>query len=498
MNRTIGLAAVLAGTTLGVAFGGEATRRGPELVLTEKNFTRHSAAFKTIQTPVPPGFTGVYDLAGWLQLDDRTVGIVVDLRCVLSGAYDFGLGCDLAVMRDPELRRTELFQPLIRAWELKHPVTGTRTIAIPYSVEGGFVPLGARRADGSPHPHAGTGYGISQVLGRPIGPDNKVKAGYVDGKAPEHFARWALLQFAWDGNKFTVTDRELLQGDALIPAYEVDGGPLSSAIPDGDDLLSTIHARSLKESRGSCGVVVWRRVKSKWKPVKYTPVRGTTRPANTGADPSWEDDSGSEPSLIRDRDGSLLFTSRFGHDFNVWRSADGRKTWQKIVHVAKARAESPVTIARTLEGVPFLMSNPYCEAYSTGVKSDPGLIRESLRVWQLKTERNGLLPSILMRHPAAEFGPPPTPNSTWYHDHPQNQIVRLGDGKWHAVISYRLLDIAEAVDAPAAPQSGTYLEECITPGPVANPPWRFWGSPSKPTTAGERSTTAYGPTRPGG
>ena len=255
------------------------------------------------------------------------------------------------------------------------------------------------------------------------------------------------------------------------------GGPLCSAIPDGDDLLSTINARPPAGDRGSCGVVLWRRAAGKWKPVDYTPVRSPTRLAKAAAHPSWEDDSGFEPSLIRDRDGALLFTSRCGYDFTVWRSADGSKTWKKIVHVAKARAGSPVTIGRTLEGVPFLMSNPYCEAYSTGVKREPGLIRESLRVWQLNPERNGLLRSILMRHPAAEFGPPPTPNSTWYHDHPQNQIVRLGDGKWHAVISYRLLEIAEAVDAPAAPQSGTYLEECMTPGPVANPPWRFAEEP---------------------
>lgn len=476
-KHRIGFAALWISTALAAALGGETMRAEAELTLTERDFTRRPAAFNTIQTPVPPGFTGVYDLAGWLQLDDRTVGVVVDLRCVLSGAFDFGLGCDLAVMRDPELRRAESFQPLIRAWELKHPVTGTRTIAIPYSVEGGFVPLGARLADGSPHPHAGTGFGISQVLGRPIGPDGKVKVGYVDGNDPEHFARWALLQFAWDGKTFTVTDRELLDGGQFIAGYEVGGAPLSSAIPEGDDLLSTIHVRSLAENRESCGVVRWRRAEGKWKPVEYAPVRGPSQVAQAAEHPAWEDDSGTESSLIRDRDGALLFTSRSGYDFNVWRSADSGKSWNKIVHVAKARVESPVTIARTLEGVPFLMGNPYCEAYSTGVKREPGLIRESLRVWQLNPERNGLLPSILMRHPAAEFGPPPTPNSTWYHDHPQSQIVRLGDGKWHAVISYRLLDIAEAVNAAAAPQSGTYLEECVTPGPVANPPWRFGGEP---------------------
>jgi len=447
-----------------------------ELVLAEKNFTRRAAAFKTIQTPVPTGFTGVYDLAGWLQLDERTVGVVVDLRCVLSGAFDFGLGCDLAVMRDPELRWAESFQPLIRAWELKHPATGTRTIAIPYTVQGGFVPLGALRADGGPHPHAGTGFGLSEVLGRPIGPDGKVKSAYVEQDDPEHFARWVLVQSAWDGKKFTVTDRELLEGDKLIPGYKVLGGPLASAIADGDDLLSTIHAESLADNRRTTGVVRWRRTDGKWRPVEYWPVRGPTQPANAAAS-SCESDSGSEPSLIRDRDGSLLFTSRSGYDFNVWRSADGGKTWRKIVHVAKARAESPITIARTLEGAPFLMGNPYREAYSTGVNAAPGLIRESLWAWQLNLERNGLSPPVLMRHPAAEFGPPPTPNSTWYHDHPQSRIVRLGDGKWRAVIAYRLLDIAEAVHAPAAPRTGTYLEECATPGPVANPPWRFAQEP---------------------
>ena len=35
---------------------------------------------------------------------------------------------------------------------------------VKYPVRGGFIPLGAKLSDGTPHPHAGTGFGTSQAM----------------------------------------------------------------------------------------------------------------------------------------------------------------------------------------------------------------------------------------------------------------------------------------------------------------------------------------------
>ena len=51
-------------------------------------------------------------------------------------------------------------------------------------------------------------------------------------------------------------------------------------------------------------------------------------------------------------------------------------------------------------------------------------------------------------------------------------VVRLADGEWHGVVAYRILDSAEHQGAEPAPQTGCYVEEVASDGPVM-PPWRF-------------------------
>ena len=50
--------------------------------------------------------------------------------------------------------------------------------------------------------------------------------------------------------------------------------------------------------------------------------------------------------------------------------------------------------------------------------------------------------------------------------------MRLGDGRWHAVLAYRILGQAEFKGAEPSAHTGCYLEEVISDGPVV-PVWRF-------------------------
>ena len=57
-------------------------------------------------------------------------------------------------------------------------------------------------------------------------------------------------------------------------------------------------------------------------------------------------------------------------------------------------------------------------------------------------------------------------------DHPSAAVLRLADGEWHGVVVYRVLNSAEHQGAEPAPQTGCYLEEVVSDGPVFAP-WRF-------------------------
>jgi hypothetical protein len=95
-----------------------------------------------------------------------------------------------------------------------------------------------------------------------------------------------------------------------------------------------------------------------------------------------------------------------------------------------------------------------------------------LAIWPLDDSRTGLDGRFIARDAPVEYGPAPS-GSWWRLDHPTSTVLRLGDGKWHAVLSYRTVDNGEVEgDAPPAPQTGTYVEEVFSFGdPV--PPWSF-------------------------
>ena len=431
----------------------------------------------------PPDQEWAYQLARALQLSPIEIGLLVNIRRCHVRPVDLEVGNDLVVLDRLDRVQPKGIVPLNRGAIGTHPRTGERILMSRYPLAGGFVPLGARRADGMPHPHAGTGFAMSHVIGFPVDAAGNVTV-YGDWETRDPYAAVELQQYRYDGSQFTVEHRETIPLDRLLAGWQFTSMPLGNCLADGDDLLGGLVGRPAgsSEAPGS-GLVRWQRRDGCWRPVAYTPV--------TGPDGSFE------PSLVRDRDGSLLFAARsfmpaekpnpLENDARVWRSIDNGANWGLVLDAPKVRAGTPVSINKALDGTVYVAGNPHRETDSRGQPQPSIEMREALLLWPLSEDRRRLLEPVTARDCNADFGKPPH-GSIWRADHPVGLNVRLADGQWHHLLSYRVLEQNECVsDAPATTRTGAYVEEVLTRGP-ARPEWNLAGhhrlSPLNPHEGG--------------
>ncbi|MGC9316692.1 MAG: hypothetical protein ACP5KN_01495 [Armatimonadota bacterium] len=401
----------------------------------------------TVPSEAPEGEMLRYGLGFPLQVSATEAAVFCNLRVEGVPVYDFEAGTDVVIFDDPGHISAEKATPISRNERREHPELGPRII-VKYPVIGGFVPVGAVREDGSPHPHAGTGFGICQAISFPVNED-----GYF-GWDTEHIHRTEVHQLSYDAARFSSRRSQSgLEGEAHPRVGESEwtivAPGITNAIPDGDDLLQPVLAYGDTVQRS--GVLRWRRSDGLWRPWAFSPV-------SPGAE-SW-----TEPSLVRDADGALLFSARgYGdersNEIRVWRRADAESQWRLIIDVQDARHQAPVSIGRAADGTPFLGANLL------------GSGREVLQLWPLNAERTGLDEPITARDARTQFGSPGE-NSRWMVDHPSAAVVRLADGQWHGILAYRILHSAEHQAAQPVAQTGCYVEEVTSAGPPV-PPWRF-------------------------
>ena len=400
--------------------------------------------------------------------------------CVLSNLRtegypvgDFEAGVDAVVFDDAAQIAAAPAVPVTRTVKYADRHSGQWRIVIKHGVKGGFVPLGARRPDGSPHPHAGTGVGFCAALDFPMKGN-----GYYDkrDKTKGMVRTTEVQQLAFDGRHFQVTrtDTHTRSRPLQVPGspWKIYSPPLRMGIPDGDDLLFAAAATTNDPSAWfsdphACGISRWRRIDQVWRPVAYTPVATSRVPANPvvvyGQKMSVVP---IEPTLVRDRDGSLLFTARFAyhtfdeHALRVWRSPGGdANDWKLIIEAPDMKGQAPVSINRAVNGSPYIVSTPL------------GRERDKLSLWPLNPGRTGFDPPITVRDALQQFGPPPS-RKVWFMDHSNGGVVRLAAGRWHDLLLYRMMDRGEHSGGPPAPQSGLYAEEVLCTG-AAVPEWNF-------------------------
>jgi hypothetical protein len=130
-----------------------------------------------------------------------------------------------------------------------------------------------------------------------------------------------------------------------------------------------------------------------------------------------------------------------------------------VIAAADARGQAPVTINQALDGTPYIICNKF------------GHERDWLIVLPLNDDRDGLLPPVDVRKALEEFGPPPI-GPVWFMDHPNSESLRLADGEWHHIVSYRNMDRGEHAGGAPTAYTGHFLEELFSDGPP-RPVWRF-------------------------
>ncbi len=384
-----------------------------------------------------------YGLGFPFQVGPRKAGLFCNIRRDGTHSIDLEIGSDVVLFDDLTDIRAE------HAMVLSRYEIGKTFIVRKGPVLGGFVPLGAKLADGSPHPHAGTGFGLAMGARHEL--DETGNYDYRDD-ADRHAE---LFQFGYDGKDFKILQREYVKVEALLSDWDLAGNFVTNAIPDGRDLLYVMVAK-VGELRVS-GVSRWRHGADGWRPVSFVPV--------TGDKAQW-----GEPSLIRDGNGDLLFSARsdcrvlpgIAFDAAVWRSTDNGETWEQVIYRKGCRSRSPVSINQAADGTPFVAANlpPHDRT------------REVLCYWTLNESRTDFEECRIARDAPAEFGPAPS-GSWWRIDHPNSAIVRLADGAWHSLLAYRIVDNGEVEgDADPPPQTGCYVEEVLSSG-EAIPTWNF-------------------------
>ena len=444
----------------------------------------------------PRGRTWLYQCAIPFQVAWREAAVVCNVREGRVKGVDFENGTDIVLIGDIDNVSVQGAVQVTRNHEEPNPNTdppGQPAIMVKYPACAGFVPMGAKRADGSPHPHVGTGFGISYAFawrteyeGPPPygvnmwGQDPKTN----DLTTPtEQYGYLEFHQFAYDGDTFRVVSTERVSSKGLLAGWDISNSGMSNAIPDGDDLLISMVGGKVGGATGS-GVMRWRRQGEEWRPVSFVPVTGEDRAV--------------EPSLIRDIDGTLLFGARGSrdprywkaagannpdYDIQVWRSDAAGESWSKSIHVRGAISSAPIALNQAADGTPYIAANVY-EVFlhplgaikvmldAEGRHRAGGWTRKTLVIWPLNEERTGLETPIVARDCRGEWGPPPG-GTTWRIDHPSAMTVRLADGRWHNVMAVRVLEYGELTHAmDPTPRTGTYLEEVISAGqPI--PIWNF-------------------------
>ena len=386
-----------------------------------------------------------YGMGFPLQLSATEAAIFCNLRAIAPGMCDYEDGTDVLIFDSTSALRTAEPIAISRNQKRGDAKTGKTCLFVKFPMAGGFWPLGAKAIDGSRHPGEGRGFGFCQALSFEI----DEKSSHVFKWTQPFVHHVETLQSRYDGTRFEVIKRELA-GPTPLPVAGPDGWQLvapglTNAIPGGNDLLQPVRARRSGQHRS--GLCRWQWQDGQWTAASFIPVC-----------------VGSEPSLVRLADRSLMFATRLvgeqGSTVVVWRSADAGKTWQEAVRQADVRGSAPVSINRSVCGVPFIGSNP------------PGTKRTKLCLWTVAG--TSLTGPRLIRDCIQEFGPLP-PETFWCVDHPSSAVVRLADGQWHALLTYRVKAYhlpTRMREEPALPQTSCYVEEVLSTGPAV-PEWQF-------------------------
>lgn len=415
-----------------------------------------------------------YGLGIPFQVSSTQAGLICNLRTEGFPVGDFEAGADLILFDRLDKISSGKTIPITRTSKYADRRSGEWRVAIKHWIAGGFIPFGARRPDGTPHPHAGTGFLVCEVMDFPMSGSGYYGYYSKREKSGGLVRMTEVCHLAHDGRGLRLVETEARTASSPLrppgSGWAIFHAGLHMAVPDGDDLLFAVEATrgdpALWQSEPlASGVSRWQRTGDRWQPTSFVPIALSRMPENPRIVHGQQQILRQmEPTLIRDTDGSLLFTVRSTHSeiedhiIRVWRSTDA-EVWDLAIEVPEGRGQAPVTLNQSADGTPYLCANRL------------GHERDWLLLWPLNQDRSGLEEPITVRNALEQFGPPPS-GKVWFMDHPMSGTVRLADGVWRHLLAYRIMDRGEHSGFPPAPETGLYVEEVVSAGPVI-PIWNF-------------------------
>lgn len=428
--------------------------------------TRHGRAL-AFPPDMPAGACWPYGMGVPFQLGPTTVAMFANIRHDTAPVDDLEVGSDLLIFDQLEEPARWQVQPMARMEFLDHPRHGQKLRTSKNPIFGGFVPMGALLADGTPHPHAGTGFGVSTVIGYPA--DDS--AAWV-GEIKDPLIYFEEQQYRYDGERFHVHNTRRIAPEAWLVGWEVIGQGLCNAVASGASLLSGMvmkPANAGADEPAAAGVSRWKcDADGQWRIKDFVPVTPL--------------DGSMELSLVRSAGGELFATARAcypwrvkpGQEFNslgvrIWRSRDEGTTWERVLAVQDLRPPTPVWIGVTTDGTIYVVMNS--RRFTGPEPENVGALREILELRPLAPDGASLGEPMLVRDAPADFGPAPA--KRWCFDHPVGATLRLGDGRWRHVLTYRGMDLGESAGANPTPATGLYVQEVTSRGGTAVTPWTF-------------------------
>lgn len=421
----------------------------------------------------------------------RGVGAVL-LHIHVEGTpyYGYNNGSDV-VLFDTVTPGAPLATIVVARNEYNIATAGGMRMVLKSPAVGGFVPRDALKHDARPHPAAGTGFAFV-----PCHEFEQIDEEGFTWRDPDRLDMVDLYSLAFDESGFRATQggRFLLDGDSTL---NVGGGwsflaaGLGTAIPDGDDLLMPLTA--VRDGLASCGVSRWVFDRGSWRPSAFSP---TTPPAAITDDPTRRRGANaneripwSEPSLVRGRDGSLIFCARGSDTFvdadgvehqhlvQLWKSSDGGRSWHVLSRTPGIRQIAPVTVHRTPGGSLFVVTSPRIAGFTESPSTCRG--RESLVLWQVDDQRGLHGEPVRVTDAFADFGPPfdsedAEVRNCWLVDHPMSACLHLRDGRWHTLLTYRVVatPLYRSLALPPSPASGCHIAEVLD-GREPRAEWTF-------------------------
>ena len=378
-----------------------------------------------------------YEIGKLFQLDRDSVLLAVSLR--EQGGQDFEIGNDGFIFRHLSDIVPARAIPLTRLETNYTMKSGKKAVLSKYPLNGTIVPLGAKLADGRPHPGAGTGFMLSCIVS--FTPD---RAQYMPD--PDEFLEF--YQVRWDGQNLKLTPDKLPKEfasrlkDVAFNTVAQDVGfitPFGSA--DG------MQALRFDYTNGH-----WQ-VTSAGKPFASTNAQGRWEVSGkkiVGLPPEIE------PSIVKVPDGYLVYT-RGGatQRGRVYRSSDGLNYYFAFDHWNHT---VPQVLNQGLDGSIYLTTN-------TG----PGWLRNPLLAFAL---RGQTFVNPITIHDEKQIGDDKHPECPFV-DHGVGANVFF-EGRWHHLLCYRVCDLRETNGdgAPPKPQTGLYLAELEFPS-ITYVPFNF-------------------------